>query len=117
MRERCESAALPRSLMLRLERMAQGQTWEAAGEGLEHQLEPPNRQGSPAAFFGLGVFAATAVAGLLFLGITTFEVGEAEVVRNPRLPIAIAGHAAASAVQAAAELAEPAVFDVSIDRR
>jgi hypothetical protein len=112
-------AALPRSLMQRLERMAQGQSWEAAGEGLDDDFDQFEQEGRPVVSFACGLLAGMVVAGAALLGVTMFELQESGA-RNPRLPIAKAtATAPAPAVLAApaAKDMQPVTFDVAIDRR
>jgi hypothetical protein len=104
--------------MMRLERMAQGQSWEVAGEGLGEILDEPEPVTHPAVVFGLGAFAGMLVAGAAFLGVARFEL-QWPAAHGPRLPDArsAAAPTAPPPVRIASAAKAPAVFDVAIDRR
>lgn len=113
-----ERAALPLSLMVRLERMAQGQSWQAAGEDLEEIQHDPDVERRGTWAFGLGAFAGVVLVGAAFLGVAV-ALELQTPPHNPRLSAANpppASVAAQPAAAPAAKAALPVVFEVAVER-
>lgn len=109
-----ERAALPLSLMVRLERMAQGQSWQAAGEDLEDIGHDPGIEPRSTWAFGLGAFAGVVVAGAAFVSVAALELPGPS--HNPRQSAANPPAERIAAAPAANKAVQPVVFEVAVER-